>query len=227
VGPLDGFEVVGLDNIGYPDNSVVCHVHRVLGGEQAQFIGGGGMAVAATRGSSFFPEIYNEDWFYMLGTGVPLRVAVTGQMTQKYHDPFADAGRAHFEELGDCLAEGLFWLLDHGLTIDCADEAHWQEFLGRRGYFIGHLHTEVANGQLDPDVAKKFMTSLDSAWRKWIEATSNLCAEFVCWWRIDLEIWRSFVEKLPVGLDLADALKYARWQGVVKSRVPWPADRLW
>jgi hypothetical protein len=150
VGLLDGFEVVGLDNIGYPDNSVVCHVHRVLGGEQAQFIGGGGMAVAATRGSSFFPEIYNEDWFYMLGTGVPLRVAVTGQMTQKYHDPFADAGRAHFEELGDCLAEGLFWLLDHGLTIDCADEAHWQEFLGRRGYFIGHLHTEVANGQLDP-----------------------------------------------------------------------------
>jgi hypothetical protein len=223
-GLLDDFEVVGLNNIGAPDNSVVCHVHRELGNKQAQFIGGGGMAVAPMRKVSFFPEIFNEDWFYMLGTGEPLRVAATGQMTQEEHD-FLGPKRADSEELGDCLAEGLFWLLDQGLATQSADEAHWREFLGRRGYFIGHLHTEVAKCELGPDLAKRFITSLDGAWRKWMAITSDLCTEFVWRWRIDLEIWRSFLEKQPVGLALSEALEYARWQGVVKSRVPWPADR--
>lgn len=184
------------------------------------------MAVTPIRNRSFFPDIFNEDWFYMLGTGEPLRVAVTGQMTQEDHDPH-DANRARSEELGDCLGEGLFWLLDQGLTTQSADEAHWRDFLGRRGYFIGHLHTEVANCELSPDLAKSLITSLDAAWREWMDITSDLCTEFVWWWRIDLEIWRSFLEKQPVGLGLAEALEYACWQGVVRSRAPWPTSLRW
>jgi hypothetical protein len=65
---------------------------------------------------------------------------------------------------------------------------------------------------------------LDAAWRKWMQITSELCTEFVWWWRIDLEIWRSFLQKQPVGLGLAEALEYVGWQGVVKSRIPWPTS---
>jgi hypothetical protein len=221
-GLLDEFEVVGLSNEGYPDNSVVCHVLRELGGGQAQFIGAGAMAVAPQSGSSFFPEVFNEDWLYVLGTGDPPRVAVTGQMEQKSHDPFANSDRARQEEFGDCLAEGLFWLLDNECSIRHADEEHWQRFLGLRGYFIGHLNTEVATSDLDPTVAKSFQASLNTAWDRWMEITATLCAEYVRKWRVDLATWRSFIRRHPVGSGLDAALRHTGWSGVRRSTVPWP-----
>ena len=65
--------------------------------------------------SSFFPNIYNEDWFFLLD-GHGLRPsAVTGTAIQNDYDPYHDARRARGEELGDTLAEGVFGLLDNGL----------------------------------------------------------------------------------------------------------------
>src|SRR5258708_19368788 len=40
VGLLDTYNAVGLNNDGYPDNSVVCHAFRMVGGKQNSFIGG-------------------------------------------------------------------------------------------------------------------------------------------------------------------------------------------
>src|SRR5262249_51633302 len=43
---LDAVEVVGLRNVGFPDNSVVCYAARATGAvEQASFIGSGAMLV--------------------------------------------------------------------------------------------------------------------------------------------------------------------------------------
>jgi hypothetical protein len=87
-GLLDTHTAVGLGIGGFPDNSVVCHAFRAVGGEQDTFIGGGALAVAVTRNRSFFPKIYNDDWFYVLDGGKRLQsVATVGQVIQLPYDP--------------------------------------------------------------------------------------------------------------------------------------------
>ena len=222
VGLLDQFDVVGMHNIGCPDNSVVCHVHRELEGDQDQFIGAGALAVAPLVNQSFFPSTYNQDWLYILGTGIPTRAAVTGQMKQKYYDPFADPDRARREELGDCLAEGLYWLLDHRLPVENADDGHWRDFLSRRWYFIDHLITHVRKGEWETGLRDRVVAALEVARAVSANITPRLCAEYVRSWRTDLETWRRFIREQPVGLGVAEGLEHLNWPGVVQSDLKWP-----
>ncbi|HEX4723433.1 MAG TPA: hypothetical protein VH333_13020, partial [Pseudonocardiaceae bacterium] len=62
---LNRYTAVGLAISAFPDNSVVCHAHRATGGDQGTFIGGGALVVG-TESASFFPQIYNEDWFFLI-----------------------------------------------------------------------------------------------------------------------------------------------------------------
>ena len=77
VGLLDTHTAVGLGIGGFPDNSVVCHAFRDAGGRQETFIGGGALAVDVKRNRSFFPNIYNEDWFFVLDAGKRLQSVAT------------------------------------------------------------------------------------------------------------------------------------------------------
>src|SRR5215472_9028520 len=127
-GLLDTYNAVGLSIGGFPDNSVVCHAYRLIGGDQDSFIGGGALAVETTRNRSFFPDIYNEDWFYLLDPEKGLQtLAVTGKVVQSPYEPFREE-RARMEELGDVLAEGIFWLLDQDHTLADADSKHWRGY---------------------------------------------------------------------------------------------------
>ncbi|QQQ77475.1 hypothetical protein IOD16_02780 [Saccharothrix sp. 6-C] len=108
----EGYAAVGLEVGGFPDNSVVCHAHRETGGDQGTFIGGGALVIGRESMTSFFPTIYNEDWFFLLDDAGLRRSAITGRVEQKPYDPFANESRAQMEEFGDCLAEGVFALLD-------------------------------------------------------------------------------------------------------------------
>jgi hypothetical protein len=221
-GLLDQFDVIGMHNRGYPDNSVVCHGYRKLGSKQAQFIGGGTMAFAPPRVGSFFPNTYNNDWFFMLGFGQPARLAITGSMRQKEYGPFANPDRARAEEFGDVMGEGLYWLLDHELPVESADLEHWRDFLIRRWYFIDHLITEVSKREWAYDEKARILASLSAARSTSAEITPGLCAEYVRRWRVDLMTWRAFIEEQPTGLGVEEALQKLCWPGVVTSTEPWP-----
>lgn len=221
-GLLDEFDVIGMHNGGFPDNSVVCHGYRRLGGTQAQFIGGGTLAFAPPRTRSFFPSTYNDDWFFMLGFGQPSRLATTGIMRQKEYKPFANPDRARREEFGDVLGEGLYWLLDHRLPVASADLEHWRDFLIRRWYFIDHLISEVGKRDWRYDEKVRILASLNAARSRSAEITPGLCAEYVRRWRVDLMTWRAFIEEQPTGLGVEEALQKLCWPGVVTSTEPWP-----
>jgi hypothetical protein len=138
-GLLDLHNAVGLQIGGFPDHSVVCHAYRDAGGNQQSFVGGGALAVDVKRSSlcSFFPDIYNDDWFFLLKGDKGLQpTAITGQVRQYPYDPFRTPERARAEELGDVLAEGIYWLLDQGRSVIDADRAHWEKFLEKRAEFI-------------------------------------------------------------------------------------------
>ncbi|MFD0203026.1 MULTISPECIES: hypothetical protein [Saccharothrix] len=193
-GLLDAFTGVGLSVGGYPDNSVVCHAYREAGGDQDTFIGTGALAVGRESFTSFFPDIYNEDWFFLLGETGLAPSAVTGEALQKPYDPYRDTMRARTEELGDCLAEGLFGLLDAGRGLAEAGVGYWRWFLGRRRRFIDEVIAMVCDTQPDGPAKARMIAALKAAGGRNRLIEPQLCVDYLTAWRADRQVWRDHVE---------------------------------
>jgi hypothetical protein len=197
-GLVDRYRAVGLANHGFKDNSVVCHAYRELGGKQETFIGGGAMIVDALRTRSFYPNVYNEDWLFLIGDGVPFRAARAGSMRQRAFDPFGNPERAAAEEFGDTLAEGLFWLLDAGERIDTARNGFWGDFVFQRRTFIELLIAKLG----DKPEHERMRLSLKAARGRSADVTHWLCQTFLELWKTDLDEWCRFLEDwVPVHRD--------------------------
>jgi hypothetical protein len=191
---LDTRDGVGLHIGGFPDNSVVCHANRETGAAQDTFIGGGALAVPADRIDSFFPEIYNEDWFFLLGETMLRRVGQVGVALQKSYDPFASPGRARGEEFGDVLAEGLFALFDDGHRIGDADLDYWTMFLAARLEFIEAIRGRIEHkvGPISPH-EKRMLESLAASCGRLQFIWPETCVAYVEAWQRDRERWRRFM----------------------------------
>jgi hypothetical protein len=235
-GMLDVHNAVGLHVCGFHDHSVVCHAFRDAGGRQQSFIGGGALVVQTERNRSFFPEIYNDDWFFLLGDKGLQPSAVTGRVVQYPYDPFRP-DRARAEEFGDVLAEGIYWLLDQRSSIDDADEAHWTSYLQVRKQFIERVveMVEAADGLAPADKAPR-VEALQGSLGRLRLITPQLCVSYLRAWQADRTSWRQHIESLGTGLQPADALAqltrpdspplHYRLRSATRRRlpVPHPAD---
>jgi hypothetical protein len=195
VGLLATYDRVGLSNDGYPDNSVVCHAYREIDGPQDTFVGGGALVVAAGKVTSFFPDIYNEDWFFLLNGDELGKVAVTGTSTQRAYDPFSRPDRAESQELGDCVAEGLFSLLDQGGEIRDADRAFWRSFLSGRRVLIDEISGRVPRRVRDGGRRARVESALAAARNRLMMITPEFCIGYVAAWRADCAVWRDHLER--------------------------------
>lgn len=207
-GLLDVHNAVGLHVCGFHDHSVVCHAFRDAGGGQASFIGAGALVVEAARTRSFFPDIYNEDWFFLLDGDKGLQsAAVTGRAVQYPYDPFRNPERARAEEFGEVLAEGIYWLLDQQLSIADADLAHWSRYLRVRREFIGRvLRMVTADSLVDAAEKARRVAALRGSLGRLSLITPALCVNYLRAWQADLKAWRHHLEALPTGLGLMEAL---------------------
>lgn len=206
-GLLDTYNAVGLQVGGFPDHSVVCHAYRQAGGEQTSFIGGGALVVQVERCSSFFPQIYNDDWFFLLDGAKGLQpVARTGRVRQYPYDPFRSPERARNEEFGDVLAEGIYWLLDQGKSIADADPAHWERFLIRRGQFIRRVLGMVEQAPLEAMDKARRMAALKGSLGRLALITPGLCDSYLRAWAADYQAWQRHVQELPPAGHRTSAL---------------------
>jgi hypothetical protein len=197
-GLLDTHTAVGLRNTGFPDNSVVCHAFRDAGGKQGTFIGGGALAVDVKRNRSFFPNIYNEDWFYVLEAGKRLQsVATVGQVVQQAYDPYRNTDRARAEEFGDVLAEGTFWLLDQGKTASDGDLEHWLDFLAKRKRFIEQvLDTVERTTKIESAEQARMVEALKASLGRLACITPTLCIAYLQALVADQEQWQRHIQRL-------------------------------
>jgi hypothetical protein len=205
-GLLDTHTAVGLRNTGFPDNSVVCHAFRRVGGKQGTFIGGGALAVDVKRNRSFFPNVYNEDWFYVLEAGKRLQsLATVGQVIQKAYDPYRNTDRARAEEFGDVLAEGTFWLLDQGKTALDGDLAHWRDFLAKRSRFISHVLGMVKQANsIEPAEQARMVEALKASLGRLACITPELCVAYLQALVADQERWQRHLERVrPQSREMA------------------------
>jgi hypothetical protein len=202
----DSYDVVGLKNHGYPDNSVVCHALRLIGDSQDTFVGAGAMVVQPHRIDSFFPEIYNEDWLFMLAGNRLVSVAALGRVIQGAYDPFADPSRARREEFGDCLAEGLFSRLDQKEPIEGADKEFWTEFLVDRQLLIERINAEVQRMPWGSD-RERMGASLDASMQSHSTISPTDCVEYLQAWERDRSLWRARLAECPVTDTIHEALE--------------------
>jgi hypothetical protein len=200
------FHAVGMDIKGFPDNSVVCHANRLTGGEQDTFVGGGALMLNPQRVTGFFPNVYNEDWFFLLERAAHRLVGIAGVAAQRPYDPFATPIRAEREEFGDVLAEGLFWLLDEGRPAEDADEAYWREALNRRGRLISQVIERRDATPLPPDGWRRMVAALTAADRARQAIEPSVCASYVQAWREDRAIWADRMRRTRTNLSLREAL---------------------
>jgi len=207
-GLLDTHHAVGFFIGGYPDHSVVCHAYRMAGGSQEPFIGGGALAVHVDRNRSFFPDIYNDDWFYLLDAKKGLQsVATTGEVFQQPYDPFRNPNRARAEELGDVLAEGAFWLLDQRRPLMDADLRHWEKFLQRRERFIKHVMSLVEQADIEAGEKGRMMVALKASKGRLARITPELCRDYLRAFATDRERWRDHVDHLAGDQSIWSALR--------------------
>lgn len=205
---LDTYNAVGLRVTGFPDHSVICHAYLQAGGSQQPFIGGGALVVAVQRCDSFFPDVYNDDWFFMLGPDGRLQpIAVTGQVRQQPHDPFSPVDRAADQELGDVLGEGLYWLLDQDQPISRADERHWAAFLAKRRHFIERILRLTQHHDLRRPDQDHRIAALRAALDRLEKIGPGLCANYVRAWQADRDRWREHLRQLPTAATRQRALE--------------------
>jgi hypothetical protein len=205
---LGEYGMVGLANEGFPDNSAVCHARRAAGWYQDSFVGGGAMVVTVDQTSSFFPNIYNEDWFFLVDGDRLRPTALTGKVAQKWFDPFDDPSRARHQELGDCLAEGLFSLLDDGQPHKAHDAAFWSAFLRDRGEIIRHIIGKIPSLDRPADEKIRMIASMKAAQGRRELITPQMCVDYIAAWQADRELWRDYLAQLPSGFSPRRALEH-------------------
>lgn len=222
---LDEHSVSALIPDEYPDNSVACHAYRLGGGEQGKFASAGGMGVRCDREDlAFFPNIYNEDWFFFSDEAASLKIARVGVSRQRDYDPYEDPQRAVKEEFGDLLAEGLYARLDVHWDISGVDVTYWADFINSRRDFLQRV-AESLTMKLDSDLNSEEAQEVRAAQVSIREARLQLeridpeiCQKFIDLWQADLAEWRRYLTKLPHFESVEDALDHLGLDYAPKTR---------
>lgn len=203
---LGPYGAVGMRAVDFPDNSVVCHGHRETGGYQDVFISGSVLAVHCAEAVAFFPEIYNEDWFFFYHAAEARRLGRHGRdATQLCYDPFADPQRAAGQEFGDIMAEGLYGLLHDRIGADRARSDYWQSFLDSRIRFLDAVLDRSET--VEPYLRKRITSSIETAMAWSRQISPSMCEHYIALWRKDLDTWEQRRKNVPRGLSVKSALR--------------------
>lgn len=139
------YSLVGANIRGMRDVSVIGHICSLTGIVNQNFISGHFLAVNVPGAAHYyFPDIYNEDWIFILLNSLSSPVARYGSIFHLYWNPFADTGRrASSEEIGEIWTEGLAQsVLSSGSVASMNCLEHWVETLSRRRVTLGALASD-------------------------------------------------------------------------------------
>jgi hypothetical protein len=234
-GQLDAHQVAGMVVEKHPDNSVVCHARRLAGMRQDVFITGAVLGVHCNSlPLSYFPDVYNEDWFFFAKEAAARMLPRVGTARQLEYNPYASPDRARREEFGDLLAEGLYALFGDASPDMSLDEqlrgatsTFWQRFIEARQEVLTETRTalgRLANQAPCNDSVSAAYYALGAAESQLNTVTPDLCLNFLEAWQEDLGEWQRFssgVNNVGSVLQAMDFLELKDWAMVEFGDSQW------
>jgi hypothetical protein len=217
---LDDHQVAGLACREYPDNSVFCHARRLSGLPQSTFVSGAALAVNCNdQPVPFFPDQYNEDWFFFSRLAAGRELAHVGEATQAPYDPYRDPERARQEEFGDLLAEGLYELFEkqpiemkYFHRLEAADARYWERYIAVRSSSLGltqrRLQVGLDSGHGDAGQLRAASQALDAAVAQLSTLTPEVCVAFLEAWTSDLRTWEPTTQRIRAVHDTPAAMGF-------------------
>jgi hypothetical protein len=220
---LDRHPVAAMATKEFPDNSVVCHARRLAGLGQDVFVGGAVLGVDTGHSAvSFFPDIYNEDWFFFAQHAASRSLPKIGEARQDEYDPFGDPERAAYQEFGDLLGEGLYalfndtpgWDLNDQLNV-ASGKHHWRLFIDDRRQMISETYDRLSalHGDSPSDLSPA-QRSLRRAGQQLELISPELCVDFIKTWQADDKRWQRAMPRRGAPLSESEAmaeLKLTDW----------------
>ena len=206
-GELERDSAVAFPVTSYPDHSVVCHANLLTGRRQRVFVSGSALLVDVGAPFSFFPNIYNDDWFHLyddVSQDLVGRVSQAG-LRQLHYDPYLLPWRPATEELGEVLAEGLMGALHEWPPRFAPDgTAYWADVLAAREDFLAGITARLHRLEPGPQ-QQRALLALQVAEARRRRITPVQCAEYVGRWRADVQRWRRAIAALDrePGVDAA------------------------
>jgi hypothetical protein len=201
-------QIVGWSATHFPDNSVIGHARRLVGLKQEVFIGAGAMLVRCDERISYFPNIYNQDWLFVIAQALlskrPFRaIGWAGNVGQTAYHPFR-TGRARSEETGDVIGEGALNLFeDHGSNFEeRATAAYWLKSLTARRELISQLRLRIGNRPLSTSSwsGESISGALAAAAKVNVQFDAVELAEYVRVWRANENWWHYHLDGLKKHL---------------------------
>ena len=226
-GQLDAHQVAGMVVPRHPDNSVVCHARRLAGWSQGVFVTGAVLGVHCNSlPLSFFPDIYNEDWFFFAKEAATRSLPHVGMARQLEYNPFATPGRARREEFGDVLAEGLYALFGEASPsmsfeeqLGGATRGYWDRFIAARRDVLTETRTalgRIANQDPEDDRLSSAFYALGAAMSQLDDTVDpDLCVSFLDAYQEDLGNWQKFtngVNNVGSTSEAMDFLQLKMWR---------------
>ncbi len=202
---LGPYHAVGMPATEFPDNSVVCHGYRKTGGNQDVFVSGSALGVYCPGVVTFFPEVYNEDWFSFYHAAEKQRLGRHDRdATQLRYDPFAHPQRAAGQEFGDVMAEGLYSLLHDRISVHHATSDYWRAFLDSRMRFLDGVLAGAE--KIEPLLRKRIVSSIETAMIWSSQIKPSMCTHYIALWQRDLITWEQWLKDAPAPISAKAAL---------------------
>ena len=212
---LDDHNVSVLIPDQFPDNSVACHAHRLGGGQQGKFASAGGMGVRCDRDDlAFFPNIYNEDWFFFSEEAASHKIARVGYHASESTTRTKILGEPSRKSSEICWPRVCMhaWTLI-GISLG-VDAAYWADFIESRRDFLRRVAVSLRrklktnlDDKEDREV-RAAQVSIHEAQRQLGRIDPRLCQKFIDLWQTDLGEWRSYLTKLPHLESVVSALDH-------------------
>ena len=228
---LDSYRIAGMACREYPDNSVFCHARRLAEMPQDVFVTGAVLGVnCSDLPLPFFPDIYNEDWFFFADAAAHRQLIKVGDARQAPYDPFATPVRARHEEFGDLLAEGLYALIENPPPVSfdakrgqkyfptfmrLPTAKYWSTAIDVRRHDLAELRTRLEEftwRESCGDDVFAALRSLEAADERYDEnendpITPQHCVDLLESWQRDIVRWNEVYQGTNIARTTGDALK--------------------
>ena len=184
---LKEYSVTGCFVDDFPDTSVFGHLLRAAGEDVRPFLSGSFLFIKIGNTPSFFPDIYDEDWLFMIPHVINRSISSFGSIMQLPHNPFDSPLRASFQEFGDTIVDGLFQMVASNTFSNRYQTECWSDVINARREVLMTLAQKLPE-QIHQEAISAALTVSRSI-------TARDCVDFIIRWEDDVGMWNEFIEE--------------------------------